>query len=227
MKLGILSNNNLNKQNILLKFQGKRFSPRESTLKDIIGIESGTTKSLSPTKAKKAILVLLSMVKKNSPELQQARFEVACSEVLDLAKRTFKRADASPEFKKEVIDKLCALQTAKKKISSTIVSDYINKTLVTHIVETKDAELADYLLAKSQIPKNKRSADSILKRIELITKIGDATYAEELKTYINCDGLPDYLVPAFMKEGHPVACTIIAKSAKNALKAVSEKPRFD
>lgn len=221
MRVEIVSNNNLNLNNEV-SFQKRRFSTLESALRDVVGIELGTTKSLSPTKAKRAIKTLLRMVN-NHPSLQRVRFEVSNAKALELAKNTFRRKNTSPQMKKEIIDQLFALKTEGEEFrGSDLFKNYIFDELVPHIAETKDTEAAEHILTITDRHPTQRTIESVTERIKFIEQLGSKDHIEELKQYTGWPyGFPDYsdIVRKYDLQD-------IANSAKEAIKKLETNPNF-
>lgn len=218
MKVGIVSNNNLNQQNNRITFQGKP-SP-ESLIRDGILISCGKNTGL---KTRRLRQIITALADSSSTLIDKVRFELVNSELLRRTTRSLKSKQADIDTKKDMIAKIFVQKSYEPNIGggrSTIISDYISSTLVPYIAKTKDKELAKYVLSLMEETSTEPNATTILNEVELMKTTGDKKHIAKLRGYINRqDGLPEYMHEA----GYHNDRETIRKEATKAINALKAK----
>lgn len=192
MRVGIVSNNYLNKQNNGTTFQGGY--TKGARIRDAVLVAQGQERFSNPRRLGKIIKTLVQMLE-GDPDVVKAKIDLNSSEIIRNTTRVL-GLKASTEEKKTAIDVLFNRMQEETDLGLATISDYIDGTLVPHIVKTEDYESAKYILSITDRRPDERTSDSIKKRIGLLKELGSEANIHELETYTrNSDrtGLPDNL----------------------------------
>lgn len=194
MKVGIVSNINLNQSNTT-NFQGYS---KADQFKAAVKVADGK-RSFSTSRLEKIIKLLVANLE-GHPLVKKARFgdDIAKGVLADATRILKPRTRASIEEKKKAVSAVFTLAGNDSALDSKVVGNYITQKLIPRIVDSSDRELAEHTL--NLLPKvsdtTEHAADLILNRIDLINVTQDSNYIKELRGYTG----DQYGLPAYMRD---------------------------
>lgn len=215
MRIGIVNNNknNLYSSKQQLMFQGVR--PERAT--DVILNSTRVLNSKTPdvNKLKLALRKTIKALKLNTDK--NTDFILNFSNQKGSLTRKLKSNDI--EKQKETIDKIFDLKSTveNKRMYINDVDKYIWNTVVPLIQNSKNAELADYILAK--VPNNieKLSASACQERVDFIAALGNKSHIEELKRYAG----EQVGISSYVKQVAPSYVKTVGETAEKAIESLS------
>jgi len=221
MQIRIVNNqiNNPYSQKKQPSFQAKTTNPVEIIKKMYAAIDD--EKMQDPKKLKAIMKEGLELITENSPLAKRGRFEFAFNAQKNALSEKLNSNDL--EMQKIVINRVFDLKELSDSVNSNKVNEYIEKTIAPFIKETKNKELASYVLSKTFEKVPNRSVSSINLRIKLLNKIGSERNIYELQTYSDNSGIPKEIRENSLYQGD---LKKIEKAAQKTIEKLSTYPPF-
>ncbi len=223
MRVGSINNNIINAQ---ASKQNIAFQKKTSSFDETITIIKQANKALN--KGEENPNKLRNVLKKVAKKLNKSELGKVALFDIDFAK---KKNFMTKELKSGIIDKQKVVIKKIFKLRENlgndfhklnIVNNYFMKKVIPFVQETKNKELAEYILKSTEKTPSKISVESISERVELISELGSKNDIDELYLYTG----PQLGFAHRMKQDCPCEVEKIGNAADKAIEKLSTNPNF-